>query len=166
MYTKIRLLLLICPFISSFFFLQLSNVRSFLSHFYQELRAFKVETRYSCGQWVDVACILESDCCCFFISLFLHFSFSPILFFFFFVSFQLAKIKNLYLQNCFNIPLMAMFMLTICYISLNVHTQPCSGARCLIFGWTLCLLPSFICANSEGSGKTAPARLSLRWSSM
>ena len=93
---------------------------------------------------------------------FFIFSFSPILFFFFFVSFQLAKIKNLHLQNCFNTPLMAMAMLTICYISLNVHAQPCSGAICLIFGWTLCVLPSFICANSEGSGKTAWMRR-LAW---
>ena len=28
--------------------------------------------------WADVSCILESGCCCLFIPLFLHFSFSPI----------------------------------------------------------------------------------------
>ena len=33
--------------------------------------------------------------------------------------------------------------------------QPSGEARCLIFGRTLCLLPYFICANSEGSGETA-----------
>ena len=33
--------------------------------------------------------------------------------------------------------------------------QPSSGARCLIFGQTLCLLPYFMCANSEGPGETA-----------
>ena len=36
--------------------------------------------------------------------------------------------------------------------------QPSSGARCLIFGRTLRLLPYFMCANSEGSGETARMR--------
>ena len=31
-----------------------------------------------CGQWTDVSCIPESGCCCLFVPLFLHFSFSPI----------------------------------------------------------------------------------------
>ena len=31
-------------------------------------------------------------------------------------------------------------------------------ARCLIFGWTLRLLPYFMCANSEGSGETVRMR--------
>ena len=35
--------------------------------------------------------------------------------------------------------------------SSNAHTQPSSGATCLIFGRTLRLLPYFMCANSEGS---------------
>ena len=35
------------------------------------------------------------------------------------------------------------------------HVQPSSGARCLIFGRTLRLLPYFMCANSEGSDGTA-----------
>ena len=47
--------------------------------------------------------------------------------------------------------------------SSNAHAQPSSGARCSIFGQTICLLPYFMCANSEGSGETAQARLSLRW---
>ena len=38
--------------------------------------------------------------------------------------------------------------------SSNVHTQPSSAARYLIFGRTLRLLPYFMCGNSEGSGKT------------
>ena len=33
--------------------------------------------------------------------------------------------------------------------------QPASGARCLIFGRTIRLLPYFMCANNEGSGETA-----------
>ena len=43
-----------------------------------------------------------------------------------------------------------------------MHAQPSSGARCLIFGRTVCLLPYFICANSESSGKTARIRR-LTW---
>ena len=44
--------------------------------------------------------------------------------------------------------------------------MPSTGARCLIFGWTLRLLPYFMCANNEGSGETAQIHLSLRWSPM
>ena len=36
--------------------------------------------------------------------------------------------------------------------SSNGHAKPSSGARCLIFGRTLHLLPYFMCANSKGSG--------------
>ena len=39
--------------------------------------------------------------------------------------------------------------------SSNAHLHTSNGARCLIFGRTLCLLPYFMCANSEGSGETA-----------
>ena len=45
--------------------------------------------------------------------------------------------------------------------SSNTHVQPSSGARCLIFGRTLrllpdfmCLLPNFMCLNSEGFGES------------
>ena len=41
---------------------------------------------------------------------------------------------------------------------LNAHAQPSGGARCLILGRTLCRLPYFMCANSEGSGETARMR--------
>ena len=37
-----------------------------------------------------------------------------------------------------------------------------SGARCLIFGRILRLLPYFMCANSDGSGETARMRR-LAW---
>ena len=40
-------------------------------------------------------------------------------------------------------------------LSSNAHAQPSSGARCLIFGWTLRPLSYFMCVNSEGSGETA-----------
>ena len=46
--------------------------------------------------------------------------------------------------------------------SSNAHAQPSSGARCLIFGRTLHLLPYFMCANSEDSGETARMRR-LAW---
>ena len=46
--------------------------------------------------------------------------------------------------------------------SSNPHVQPSSGARCLIFGQTLRLLPYFVCVNSEGSGKTVQMRR-LAW---
>ena len=39
--------------------------------------------------------------------------------------------------------------------SSNAHVQPSSGARYLIFGGTLCLLPYFMCENGEGSRETA-----------
>ena len=39
--------------------------------------------------------------------------------------------------------------------SSNVHAQPSSGARCLIFGRTLRLLAFFMYTNSKGSGETA-----------
>ena len=39
--------------------------------------------------------------------------------------------------------------------SSNVHAQPSSGARCLIFHRTLRLLPYFMSANSEDSGETS-----------
>ena len=42
--------------------------------------------------------------------------------------------------------------------SSNAHAQPSSVARCLIFGWTIRLLPYFMCANSEGSGETVRMR--------
>ena len=47
--------------------------------------------------------------------------------------------------------------------SSNAHAQPPSGARCLIFGRTLRLLPYFMWTNSEGSGETARMRR-LAWS--
>ena len=37
----------------------------------------------------------------------------------------------------------------------RMHSHPV-GARCLIFGCTLPLIPYFMCENSEGSGETEP----------
>ena len=50
--------------------------------------------------------------------------------------------------------------------SVNSFFKRASGAKCLIFGQTLRLLPYFMCANSKGSGETAwMCRLAwgLRW---
>ena len=61
-----------------FFFLQYSNIKVFVT-FLRNCEAKKVETWCTHGQWVDVPCIPESgSCCCIFVPLFFHFSFSPI----------------------------------------------------------------------------------------
>ena len=130
-YTGIRLLLLLCPYISSFFFLsnfqtlkffvtlftrtlrprrlkhgthvdsgqmycvyrnraaaaylslyffiflslQFSNIKFFVTLFSETVRPRSLEL----GTHVDSGQIIpESGCCCLFVSLFLHFSFSPI----------------------------------------------------------------------------------------
>ena len=78
MYTRIRLVLLICPFISSIFFLSNFQHRNFSSLFSQKLWGLEdwnlvVPSWYTHRQWADVSCILESGCCCLFISVFLHF---------------------------------------------------------------------------------------------
>ena len=43
-----------------------------------------------------------------------------------------------------------------------MHAQQSTGTTRLIFGQTLCLIPYFMCANSEGSGETARMH-SLAW---
>ena len=73
MYIGIRLLLLICPFISSFFFLSNFQHWKFWSHFSQELWGLE-------------------GCCFLFIPLFLHFSFSPI--------FNIEIFHHSFLRNC------------------------------------------------------------------
>ena len=61
-----------------FLSLQFSNINIFRHTFLRNCEAWKVDTWYTHGQWADVSCIPESGCCCLFIHLFLHFSFSPI----------------------------------------------------------------------------------------
>ena len=61
--------------------------------------------------------------------------------------------------------IMALFILC----KLILQTRMCShpmGLDVWFFGRTLCLIPYFMCANSEGSGGTARACLILRWSPM
>ena len=68
-----------CLFIPLFIFLslQFSTLKFFVTLFTGAVRSrrLKLSTR---GQWADVLWIPESGCCCLFIPLFLHFSFSPI----------------------------------------------------------------------------------------
>ena len=68
------LLLLICSFVSSFFCPIF--IKKFHHTFLRNCEAYKVETWYTHGQWVDVLCIPEPGCSVLFVSLF-HFSFSP-----------------------------------------------------------------------------------------
>ena len=59
-YTRIRLLVLFCPFISSFFFLSnYQTLKCFCHTFLRNCEALKVETLYPRGQWVDESCILK-----------------------------------------------------------------------------------------------------------
>ena len=72
----IRLLLLIRPFISSFFFLtNFQALKFFVTHFLGTVRPRRLK-RYIRGQWADVSCIPESGCCCLFVPLFRYVSFS------------------------------------------------------------------------------------------
>ena len=45
---------------------------------------------------------------------------------------------------------------------ISFFSHPSNEARCMIFGWTLRLLPYFMCANSDGSGETSGMRR-LAW---
>ena len=70
---------LICPFISSFFFFSnYQTLKNFHHIFLRNCEVKKIATWYTHGLWADVLCIQESGCCCLFVPLFLHFSFSPI----------------------------------------------------------------------------------------
>ena len=105
-YTWLRLLVLIYSFISSIFFLSNFKILIFFVHFSVRHTKLKLDTHRAKG-WSSVHQIQAGRIYLFF--------------FFFFLSFQLAKIKNLLLQNCFNILLMAVAggmwaLLTLCYI--------------------------------------------------
>ena len=69
----------------SFIFLSFhfSNKKIFRHTFLWNCEAWKVETCYTHGKWVDVSCVLES-CCCSYLSLY----------FFIFLSLQFSDIKN------------------------------------------------------------------------
>ena len=132
-----------CLFILLFLHFSTSTDFKFVALFIRNCEAYKVETRQARGQWVGVACIQESDCYCIFISLYFYFSFSPILFFFFFLSLKLAKIKKFHLQNCFNIPLMAMAggiwaMHTTRYIYYYIDPDYCYKCFCCCYFYYYC----------------------------
>ena len=61
-----------------FLSLQFSNIKIFCHTFIRNCEAWKVETWYTCRQWVDVWCIPEPGSCCLFVPLFFIFSFSNI----------------------------------------------------------------------------------------
>ena len=69
-------------YLSLYFFIflssQLSNINIFRHTFLRNCEAYKVETWYTCGQSMHVSCIQELGCCCLFVPLLVHFSFSPI----------------------------------------------------------------------------------------
>ena len=72
-YTGIRLLMFIRPFISSFFFLSNFQTYKFFVTLISETvwpRRLKLGTHV---QWADVSCLPESGCCCLFIPLFFIF---------------------------------------------------------------------------------------------
>ena len=92
----------------SFLSLKFQNIKCLVTLFCE---AYKVETWYTWAKGCSVVYTKykQPEYTCSFI------------FLFFFLSLQLAKIKNLHLQNCFNLPLIAMAggmwaLLTVCYI--------------------------------------------------
>ena len=73
-YTRTRLLPLINPFITSFFFLSSHQTFTIFVTLFSG-----TEIWCTCGQSVLISCIQELGCCCLFVPLLVHFSFSPIL---------------------------------------------------------------------------------------
>ena len=51
---------------------------------------------------------------------------------------------------------MVLFVLRQCILQTRMHSHPV-GLDVWLFGGTLCLLPDFMCANSEGYGAWASA---------
>ena len=77
--TKIRMVLLfVWNFISSFFFLSNFQTLNFCRLFLWNCETYKVENRYTGGQWMEESWIPKSDCCGLFIYLFFQFSLSVI----------------------------------------------------------------------------------------
>ena len=92
MYTGIRLLLLIRPFISSFYFflsLQFSTLKFFVTLFSGTVRPRRLKLGTHVESWADVSCILESGC----------WSYSS-LYFFIFLSLQFSTLE--FFVTCFS----------------------------------------------------------------
>ena len=88
MYTGIRLLLFICPFVSSFFFL--SNFQTL--KFFRNCEAYKVETWYTHNNGV-MYCVYQNQAAAMYLSLY----------FFIFLSLQFSSFNNFchtFLRNC------------------------------------------------------------------
>ena len=117
MYTWIGQLVFIYSFISSIFFLSNSKRLNFLSHSSVRPTKLKLDTHMSKGL---IYCVHQIQAAR--IYLFLYFSS-------FFLSLQLAKIKNLHLHNCFNLT------------SDGCGRGYVSFARCLLY---LCVEPCFV----------------------
>ena len=64
-----HMLLLFVPsfFIFLQFSFQFSNIKNFCRTFLRNCEAYKVDTWYTHGQWVDVLCIPQSGCCFLFV---------------------------------------------------------------------------------------------------
>ena len=106
LYRAAGVYLFLCFF--NFLSLKFQNIKFLVTLFCE---ANKVETWYTHGQRVDLLCTPNTSSQNILVPLF----------FFFFLSLQLTKVKNLHLQNCFNLPLMATAggmwaLLTLCYI--------------------------------------------------
>ena len=83
MYIRIRLLALVCPFISSFVFLSFSfqfrHIKIIWRHiFLRNYKAYKVENYYKHEQWVDLIMYNRTRLLRHNIHPFIHFSFFPI----------------------------------------------------------------------------------------
>ena len=90
--TGIGLLLLILPFISSFFFLSnFQTLKFFVTLFSGPVRPRRLKLGIHVERWLDILCIPESGCCCLFLPLFI------------FLSLQFSNIKifcDTFLRNC------------------------------------------------------------------
>ena len=56
---------LFVPLFLHFSFSPIFNITCFCHTSFRNCEAYKLESRYTHGQRVNVACVLESDCCCF-----------------------------------------------------------------------------------------------------
>ena len=107
----------------SFFCLKFQNIKFFVTLLCE---TYEVETGYTHGQRVYLLCTPNTS----------SQNICVTLFFFFFLLLQLAKIKNLLVQNSFNIPLMATArgmwaLLILCYIFLTVLNSWHNCLKCL-----------------------------------
>ena len=116
MYIWIRLLVFIYSIISLIFFFSNSKTLNFCHTFLWGLRSWNLIHTW---QRVDLMGTPNSSS---------QNVLVPLLFFCF-LSLQLAKIKNLHLQNCFSIPLLATALLPVCYIFYLLMVKKCYSLK-------------------------------------